>query len=702
MRKAIFILACIILLALPLASALKKEAVYSRKGVDQVNFTGDTFKLQVKMFSENPAGVLKPINPAIGLAIDVSNPTGNYFKFGYSLRLPSEKWAAILRLSTPHPMEKLDCHGLCPYRVFWPNYAMYFDWQDLWDSNFTVQYEQINSTEVWLHLTQNFTYYNVSSNEIVYIDPILGNNINQQNYSFIVDNTNPAINLTAPANNKKFGTYNVSFWYNMQDNHTWWYNNHKVNCTLYINGTNNQSQEFEQNLARNATPHASTILVAAYNETYAIDGSWNANQWGSSMSDSINQWLYLDLGRPYRLDSLIAHWWAVQGSFNWTVQYSATNTPALGVNASWTNLTWVGDTDKIDTERCREGTRCMYDNPRQVDMNDVLARHVRIWQDKGRNLAEHVTNMIIMTELQVLKSHWFNLSDSTRFRAGSYRYQIGCYDSVGNYANSTIRNFWVNSPPTRNKINITPFQTAYKGYMLNGTFNITDANTNQTLNVTFCWFTNHRINKTYCYGFSTSPYKGITRNRLYNNNSLGIPVLKVVEGQNWTLQVNITDGINMVMFNSSTIMINKSGVPSAGPAGGGPAGICPSGFHMSGGGACVPDIPLKEAIKNLTSTIGDFVQGLPQLNGTPGFISNLINATLPEGQARDAVQDLLDGFFSVGRRISPTYPNAGWGVFFFMVYFTVWIIGFTNRRVKKRLDKTFIERQERRDWEELG
>jgi hypothetical protein len=118
--------------------------------------------------------------------------------------------------------------------------------------------------------------------------------------------------------------------------------------------------------------------------------------------------------------------------------------------------------------------------------------------------------------------------------------------------NITIARF--NYAPVINSVSILP-STAYRNNLLNATFNVDDGNANENLNVTTTWFTNNAINATYKFDFSSSPFFNIDLNTLYNNNSVGIPKDKIVQSQSWIVQINVSDGRNQTIQNSSFVFV---------------------------------------------------------------------------------------------------------------------------------------------------
>lgn len=109
-----------------------------------------------------------------------------------------------------------------------------------------------------------------------------------------------------------------------------------------------------------------------------------------------------------------------------------------------------------------------------------------------------------------------------------------------------------NLAPTINRVNITPTTRIYSRiHALNVTFNVTDPDAIDNLNVTACWFTNKRKNASFCYTFANSPYYNIVKNARYNNASLGIPINKIQSAQNWTVQINVSDGTSQTRQNST-------------------------------------------------------------------------------------------------------------------------------------------------------
>jgi phosphatidylethanolamine-binding protein (PEBP) family uncharacterized protein len=113
-----------------------------------------------------------------------------------------------------------------------------------------------------------------------------------------------------------------------------------------------------------------------------------------------------------------------------------------------------------------------------------------------------------------------------------------------------------NSQPYINSIDIAP-QIAYQNIMLNSSFNITDINLADTLNVTIKWFTHDDLNDSYGCDMTTSPFRNIARNAVYNNNSCGVPINAITKGQVWIAEVTVWDNTDSFSFNSSGITISN-------------------------------------------------------------------------------------------------------------------------------------------------
>lgn len=154
----------------------------------------------------------------------------------------------------------------------------------------------------------------------------------------------------------------------------------------------------------------------------------------------------------------------------------------------------------------------------------------------------------------------------------------------------------LNSAPVINSINVTP-ATAYRTSQLNCSFNVTDANTGNTIAVNITWF-----NSSNRYTTSDFRYSSVTRNVLYNNGNGSIAENITRKNELWKCNVTAEDATTQTSNSSANITIQNSVPVLSSPAN------TPSGGNTS-------------TIFNFTVTYSDVD------SDEPGFVNLSIDST---------------------------------------------------------------------------
>jgi hypothetical protein len=115
-----------------------------------------------------------------------------------------------------------------------------------------------------------------------------------------------------------------------------------------------------------------------------------------------------------------------------------------------------------------------------------------------------------------------------------------------------------NTVPSIYSFYLAPNGTIYANTEINISFNVSDIDLNDQLNVTIKWFTNNVYNDSYNCNMANTSFRNITRNVLYNNNSCGIPINAVVKNRVWKAEITVWDRMTSVSLNSSALNISNS------------------------------------------------------------------------------------------------------------------------------------------------
>ena len=116
--------------------------------------------------------------------------------------------------------------------------------------------------------------------------------------------------------------------------------------------------------------------------------------------------------------------------------------------------------------------------------------------------------------------------------------------------------FATNNLPVINSIEIKP-ASPEPGEQLNCTFNVTDADSGDLLNVSVTWFNGSVHITAY-----DATFINVTKNQLYNNATGAVTENITQLNENWTCQITVTDSTNTTLQNSSAVTVSDNTAPN--------------------------------------------------------------------------------------------------------------------------------------------
>jgi len=136
-----------------------------------------------------------------------------------------------------------------------------------------------------------------------------------------------------------------------------------------------------------------------------------------------------------------------------------------------------------------------------------------------------------------------------------------------------------NTDPVINTVTIRN-STGYPDTYLNCSFNVSDIDAIDSLNITINWTTNNKTNSSYGCSMADSPFRNITSNALTNNASCGVPAYNTTVYQSWRCQAIVWDGTTSAKKNSTAVNISN-GIPIINSIAIAPAALTTDGIAMN-------------------------------------------------------------------------------------------------------------------------
>jgi len=366
-------------------------------------------------------------------------------------------------------------------------------------------------------------------------ESVVVGDVNNDGYKDIITNKRGLDVIVIYSNNTITGTGNTYTYTTIQD--TYYYHSGGLNPGYndYVGDVNNDG-------------HKDLIMASegSSRSAYIVYGN---NSWSllpNYVSDLINQYRY-DIKYTSQLstDQLLSAMTCNFTNSSRNDLFLGGPTNALGLNAGSvfriTNISYIGggvsaEGGKNDSFNSSLNFTSRYDG---ITSNGDFGNFIACsdWNNDGKS------DLIIGEYLG---------TPSSRTQAGVIYIINGTSD---------VESGATNNAPVVNIANITTQRRgaiAFINDYLNITFNVSDADAADSLNVSINWSTNNKTNSSFGCEMGTSPFRNITSNLLYMNSSCGVPINVVVKNQNWTLQVTAWDGTTSAKKNSSIQNISNT------------------------------------------------------------------------------------------------------------------------------------------------